>query len=173
MAGRRTKARIKSISESEVDGLITEYALLETRKKALEAELAKAIIEMKSAYAELINALKTDINKVESQLQMYAELNDAEFEKSRTKKFINGEIGFRWGMPKVVNLRGLKVVDVVELAKVHAPSYVKPTYKLDKDSIIKDVETLQEEGVLEKIGINVSQTERFFVKYHEVKLPNE
>lgn len=170
MARRTSKAVTKKLEPYEVEQLITEYAVEQAKAKAIEAAIEQRVAEIKAEYSDKSATIKTKIKDVTTKLQMYAELNAEDFEKTRSKIFLNGRIGFRKGTQSVRFLRKLKVDAVVELVKKFAPQYLRTKEELNKKDIIANCEELEKDGLLEKMGVKVGQTERFFVEANEVDL---
>ncbi|MCX7006423.1 MAG: host-nuclease inhibitor Gam family protein, partial [Kiritimatiellaeota bacterium] len=93
--------------------------------------------------------------------QNWAENNPAEFGTRKSIDFVNGQVGFRTGQPKLTRLAGWTWDRILEAVGRVLPDYVRIKKEVDRERIIADREILT--PLLRDIGVEVEQDEAFFV----------
>ena len=80
--------------------------------------------------------------------------------------------GFRTGTPKVEKKRGITWDAALALIKNLELPFIRTKEEVDREKIIMRREDPEVTGSLAKIGINVVQTETFFIEPKEEELVN-
>lgn len=130
----------------------------------LESDLAQALAEVKQQFEPDINACIEKINASTDVVQKYADDNweDLAQDDAKSTTFFGGTIGYRKGR------KALKLIGDTSWEKVKAkvkkmlPDCIKVKEDLDKTALINLANT--EAKKLERIGIEVDQPEKFYIK---------
>lgn len=145
------------------------------------AELAEheAFITKKTAVLnELINNAKTLFEEetkdafaakllIEKEIERFCLVNKNEFEKSRSKKLLFGEVGFRNNPAKVLQLnRKYSVATSVELLKkMFKKKFIRVKEEINKELILTEYAAKKlNDNKLAAVGLKVDQDETFSYK---------
>ncbi len=162
---------IKNYEELEVN--LKEYAINYAAIAKKEAEMNEKINKIKEDFEEKTKELRYVADILSSEINAFCEKNKADFEKTRSKEFQFGIIGFRTTPPKVTLLnRKYNIKTVLELVKkIYKKAYIRVKEEIDKEAILADYSAKKlDDGKLAGIGLKIDQDEQFYInpKYEEL-----
>lgn len=132
-----------------------------------EAVMNERINKIRSQFEAETTDNKLKVEELAADLEKFAMKNKGDFEETRSKKLLFGEIGFRNGTPKVLQLnRKYSVATSIELLKkLFSGLYLRKKEEVDKEMILKDysIKVLDDEK-LAAVGMKIDQDENFSFK---------
>lgn len=153
-------------TREEADEFIYALGELHRDRAQMELEMNTELARVKAAFEADVEPTNREIRANMKGLQAYCEANRAELcsRDSKTVKFGNGEVSWRFRPPKV-NLRGVK--KIIAWCEAHGlDRFLRKTTEIDKDAMRKDrVEAQKIKGVS-----IASAGEDFIVKPFESEL---
>jgi phage host-nuclease inhibitor protein Gam len=166
---------MKISSFVDVGKALFEMAKAQIKIKAAEAEMNDEINAIKKKYDTRTAAARELVTVLSGDIETYCKLNKAEFEKTRSKEFSAGTIGFRNTPPKVVAFaKKFTIAVILGNLKNQRPEYVRTKEEIDKESILgayaaKNIDDEQ----LKALGLKVDNDDQFFINLKEELLTNE
>jgi phage host-nuclease inhibitor protein Gam len=162
---RKTKAVVKHIKETQFQESITQYAVADATKSKLEAQMEAEVARIREKYIGKIEPLAASCEQHFEVIQTFCEENKARlFGKRRAIEMHFGTVGFRLGTPKLKLLPKMKWDAVLDNLKQHLPKYVRTITEPAKDKLLADRESEEVAPILQKVGLQVGQDERFFIE---------
>jgi phage host-nuclease inhibitor protein Gam len=161
---RVKKEVITGVTPEERDEALAEYAMAEAKLMKIEAEIDIEVNRIKDRYQSRRDALVADMDAKMEVVQAWAMEHKTMFDVRRSMETIHGEYGFRTGTPALKTLKGFTFAASCQLAKEFLPDYVRVTEELAKDKLIEDRDKAEVAALYPKIGVQVVQTEKFFIK---------
>lgn len=167
MATKRRGTRIESSihDDAGMEARVGDYAAAELERLRLENEMNKKIVQIKREYEEKKAAQEGILNAIMRDIQTYVQLHpDAIPGPKKSRELLHGTIGYRTGNPKVYLPKGVEEAAVCGLLKDddELAGFLRITETLNKEAVIAaDAETRER---LAEYGVEVRQTERFFVE---------
>lgn len=167
----RATKRITTTIENreELESAMGEYARYQTELLTLEAEMNQRIHDIKAEYEERVAGLSEAADGLVEDMNNWACLNATEFGNKKSIELLHGVIGFRTGTPCVRVRRGMQEEQLVKQLQATAHGdLLRTKIELDKQAVLAAV-SHPERGAktakeLAGLGIQVSQTERFFAE---------
>jgi len=164
-----TNKRVKKVLKGNITRDIAEEAFAEfagadARQQQITSKMDLEITKIRQKYTDELNELTETKEEKFEIMQAYAESNRDEFGKKKSLDFAHGIIGFRTGTPKLKTLKGFTWPSVLNLLKVHLPSYVRTIEEPAKDRLLSDREEPETMQKFSSCGIYVDQDETFFVE---------
>lgn len=149
-------------TKEEMERLVGEIRELTIRRDAqtLQRDQERAALDEK--YESPLAEIGEQLDAKMVLAQDWAEHNPAEFGTRKSIDFINGQVGFRTGQPKLVKLSGWTWERILEAVVRVLPDYVRVKQEVDRERLIADRDTLT--PVLKEVGVKVDQDESFFVE---------
>lgn len=148
-------------SREEMERLIGEIRELTIRRDKLTVQRDAEQAAIDERYEKPMAEIGEQLDAKMLLAQNWAENNPAEFGARKSIEFVNGQVGFRTGQPKLARLAGWTWDRILEAVGRVLPDYVRVKKEVDRERIIADRETLA--PVLKDIGVKVEQDEAFFV----------
>jgi phage host-nuclease inhibitor protein Gam len=162
---KRVKKVLKGIiTRDAAEDAFAQFAEADARQKHITSKMDVEMTRIREKYADELTALQEKKDEAFEQLQNYAENNREEFGKKKSIDFNHGVLGFRTGTPKLKTLKGFTWASVLNLLKVHLPSYVRVTEEPAKDRLLADRDEPETMKKFRDVGIYVDQDETFFVE---------
>ena len=160
-------------SFEECDGTILKIADCEQELAKAEAEMNEKIQVVRDEYERKTNVTRAMRDGLKSEVERFCIVNKDAFEKSRSKNFIHGIVGFRSTPPKTALLnRKYKWETVLELLKkLNLVKYVRTKEEIDKDAILASYASKEiDDQKLAAVGLKIDQDEKFFIdiKWEEI-----
>lgn len=157
----------------ELENALKEYAINDTALAKKEAEMNQRINKIKEEFEEKTKELRYVIDTTAGEIEAFCNKNKSDFDKSRSKEYQFGTVGFRTSPPKVAILnRKYNTETVLELIKrVFKKAYIRVKEDLDKEAILADYAGKKiDDGKLASVGLKIDQDEQFFItaKYEEI-----
>ncbi len=161
----RKKAPVQApASTEEVNNLMSSFAKADARKRQITAAMDVKFAEIRDGYAAELDTLEKTMDEAQSKMQVWAESNRKElFEKKKSMDFSHGTIGFRMGTPALKPRKGFQWKGVLELVKQKLNAYVKVEESVDKARLLADRESPEVAQSLNGVGLEVTQTETFYI----------
>jgi len=150
----------------ELEERLKEYAMNFATLHKKEAEMNERLNRIKEDFDEKTKDLRYAIDTLSTEISMFCTKNKKDFEKSRSKEYNFGVIGFRTTPPKVVVLnRKYSIKTVIELTKrLFQNTYIRIKEELDKEAILADYSQKKlDDEKLASIGLKVDQEEQFYI----------
>lgn len=135
------------------------YAKADAQIAKINAEMDRKFTEIRNKQAEELASLGETKEKAKEQLVLYCAQNKDKFQDKRSIEMAHGRMGFRNGTPALKNIKGFTWAACLELAKEHAPQYVRTKEELAKDSLLVDRETEKGQAAMMAIKVQVVQEE--------------
>lgn len=157
----------------ELDVQLKEYAVNYAALAKKEAEMNEKINKIKQDFEEKTKEIRYATDTISSEINAFCLKNKTDFDKTRSKEFQFGVVGFRTSPPKVTLLnRKYNLKTVLELVKrIYKKAYVRVKEDLDKEAILADYAGKKiDDGKLAGVGLKIDQDEQFFItaKYEEL-----
>ncbi len=150
----------------ELEERLKEYAMNFATLHKKEAEMNERLNRIKEDFDEKTKDLRYAIDTLSTEISMFCTKNKKDFEKSRSKEYNFGVIGFRTTPPKVAVLnRKYSIKTVIELTKrLFQNTYIRIKEELDKEAILADYSQKKlDDEKLASIGLKVDQEEQFYI----------
>jgi len=163
-------------SYGDVENALAELAEITHSITKKEAEMNTKLQQIKEKFESESRELRESKSILETSIEAFCKLHRKDFEKSRSKEFLSGVIGFRNNPPKVVQLnKKYNVKTTIELIKkLGLTAYLRVKEELNKEMILADYRSPDESGKsetnklddskLSAIGLRVDQDESFFIE---------
>lgn len=161
-------------SFDECDGTILRIADCEQELAKAEAEMNEKIQIVRDEFEKKTNVTRAMKEGLSSELERFCVTNKDAFEKSRSKNFIHGTVGFRSTPPKTAPLnRKYKWETILELIKRFpwASKFIRTKEDVDKEAILASYASKEvDDQKLAAIGLKIDQQEKFFIdiKWEEI-----
>ncbi|NUM72260.1 MAG: host-nuclease inhibitor Gam family protein [Ignavibacteriaceae bacterium] len=159
---------------SDLETVITELAEIRNEIEDYEVQLNNEIDQIKAVYQEKTKDLRDADKELEAIIEAFCTARKKEFEKTRSREFLSGVVGFRFTTPavKVLN-RKYNWNTVLELIKATGrAAYLRVKQEIDKDKILADYSSgAIDDTQLAGIGVKVDQEDKFYltIKKEELK----
>ncbi len=156
-------------SWSDAERTLESMAKLQSFIANMEADMNRDITTIKAKYGSATVEQRKQLLALEADLEAFAIQNKTEFEKSRSKEFNHGILGFRFGKPKAALFNRKFSWDIVlDLVKTKfGKAYIRTSYDVNKEAILNDYASGKlTDSALSVVGIKIDQDERF---YYEIK----
>lgn len=154
-------------SEIELEQLVADYASKTHQLHELEARMNQEIDAIRTRYLADIDRLTAQLEAGLNEASAWASLHPERFQAKKSIDLVHGTIGFRTGTPRCVLRRGTDMDDLVNrmLGDPDASPFVRQKYELAKDRIIDASAATPDvvQTVLNRYGIKVTQSERFYI----------
>jgi len=150
----------------ELEERLKEYAMNFATLHKKEAEMNERLNRIKEDFDEKTKDLRYAIDTLSTEISMFCTKNKKDFEKSRSKEYNFGTIGFRTTPPKVAVLnRKYSIKTVIELTKrLFQNTYIRIKEELDKEAILADYSQKKlDDEKLASIGLKVDQEEQLYI----------
>lgn len=164
MATRVKKVLKSNITREMAEDAFAKFAEADARQQQITSKMDVEITRIREKYADRLTELQEQKDEAFDTLQSYAEGNRDEFGKRKSMEFAHGVLGFRTGTPKLKTLKGFTWASVLNLLKVHLPSYVRTIEEPAKDRLLADREEPETMQKMKDVGIYVDQDETFYVE---------
>lgn len=164
MAREKKKVLASSVSASQMEKALSNYAQHDAEMQRLTAILDKKIAALREEIAPELSALQMLKDEEFEVVQAYAlENRDELFTKKKSIETVFGSFGFRTGTPKLKTKKGLTWGGVLELLRVHAPEFIRVKEDVAKDNLLAERNSPEVEELMPRIGVEVVQDETFFI----------
>jgi len=150
----------------ELDPLLLRYAGFETVIAKQEAAMNARIQKIRDEFDQATIEARKEKLVIESDIEVFCRSNKHEFEKSRSRDFVHGVVGFKFNPPKVSILnRKSTIKTAMELIKrIFDGKYVRSKEEIDKELILADYAAGSlKDGNLAAVGLKVDQDETFYI----------
>lgn len=163
-----TKTRIRKTSatvpqnRTEASLAIAKVGSLQSELDRIEAEIEAEVLTIKAKRAKRIEEIRKDRNSTVTGLCAFANANRTELvgeSGGKTVGFATGTLNWRYSPPAVSVEDDEKMI--AYLHKIGRDEYVRTKEELDRESLLRDRETISIRG------IGFSQREDFIVKPNE------
>ena len=156
-------------TDEELEAALGRYAEAMLQHEALTVDLEERVRQVRAEYEEKFAPLAATGEAILKDMAAWAALNPERFADKKSLELLHGTVGFRTGMPRVALERGRKEEDVVEemLEAGDAEAYLRRVVELDRQRIIAAwlcTDGIAAAAFLERFGISVKQTERFYAE---------
>lgn len=171
----RTKVEAtKVVTFQEANNAFSAYASADTEQDKINAELDEVINKLRDARATRLTELQGIKDAQFAVLKTFADGKPVEFGDKKSIDFPFGKIGFRTGTPALKTATGFTWAAVTNLLKKHAvlKTYLKEVVTLQKDKLLADRALPKFDKYFEKVGIEVLQTESFYVEPKKEEIKN-
>jgi len=159
------KPTITLRSFDEVDQALLELGRAKAIVQHEEAILNNQIQNFRDAFDQRTSDARKQSVSLETEIENFCIENKFEFEKSRSKDFVHGTVGFRTSPPAVKALnRKYSWETILELIKKFSWSkkYIRIKEEPDKEAILADhAADVIDDLKLAAIGVKVDQIEQF------------
>jgi len=167
MSKNRITKSVKPVitSKEEAEATLGEVAKLQIEINGYVQKINEAINAARIEHEAAIAAASAKLDVKVLHLGTWAKANPSEFGDKRSIEFLHGTIGYRKGNPSVTQLRGHTVDETIETLKIDAPEFIRTKEEIDKEAILAaDAKGELEAGELADYGLQISQTEKFYVE---------
>ena len=149
-------------NRDEMERLVGEIRELTIRRdvETLQRDQERAALDEK--YEKPLAEIAEQLDAKMVLAQDWAEHNPAEFGTRKSIDFLNGQVGFRTGQPKLARRSGWTWETIKGAVARLLPDYIRTKTEVDKERILADREMLA--PMLREIGVQVDQDESFFVE---------
>lgn len=154
----------ESMGIEDAEKVFAEYATADAQEKKILSEMDVAITKIREKQQDRLTSLKETKDNLFDKLQHFAQTNPDLFAKKRSIELVHGIVGFRTGTPKLKTKKGYTWAAVLTLLKEYLPAYVRTTEEPAKDKLLADREQEEIATSLDKVGIEVTQDESFYVE---------
>lgn len=155
----------------QIEACVGEIARITATLKGVEAELETNIVQIRAQYEERVSELTADLKIELAMAERWAMEHKADWGERKSVELLHGTLGFRTGMPRMKFARGVTEEVVIDrLFDFGLLSYIREKRELNRDTIIADREKLN--GTMEKLGVFIEQSDRFFVEPKQDSLPS-
>ena len=170
---REKKQVVVAPDEAGAKESIKDFCSISSKLKAIEAKQEQEILKIRDKFKSQVADLQEKKAKAFELVQAYAEENKEDlFSKKKSLDWSFALFGFRTGTPKVEKKRGITWDAALALIKNLELPFIRTKEEVDREKIIMSREDPEVTGSLAKIGINVVQTETFFIEPKEEELVN-
>jgi hypothetical protein len=165
----RKKTIIPTVSPEIAQTSLSIYSSAFLEVKKITAELELEINEARKAREQRLNELQQTLKAQESILMHFALTNKDVFGEKRSFEMPYGRIGFRTGTPALKTAGKTNWADVCDKLKMHPIlcHYLKTTVAPQKDKLLSDRDKENFDCYFTEVGIEVVQTESFFIEPKE------
>jgi len=152
-------------SKEEAESVLGEIAKLQIEIDGHLQKINEATNAARIKHEAPIAAATAQLDVKVEHLKAWAKANPAEFGDKRSIEFLHGTIGYRKGNPSVTQIRGHTVDETIETLKADAPHFLRTKEEIDKEAILAaDAKKELEDGELADYGLQISQSEKFYVE---------
>jgi len=171
MSRQTTKMPDAQMTAQEAEEQLAVYAKADATAKKIQSQMDLEIAKIREKNAERLNALALEKQESFNKLMVYANQNQDLFKVKKSLDMSHGKIGFRTGTPTLKNMKGFTWGAVLELAKEHAPQYVRTKEELNKEALLLDRTLAESTDVFGKLKVEVKQEESFYVELKKEETP--
>jgi phage host-nuclease inhibitor protein Gam len=151
-------------TREQLEACVGEIARLQIDRDALLVAMDSELQAIRTKYEERIGTLGADIDVELLLAEAWAQDHKAEFGDKKSIELVHGTIGYRTGNPAVVTRKGVTWKAALQLfVRRRLMKYIRRTYALDREAILRDRETLGG-AKLAELGLSIEQAETFFVE---------
>ncbi len=150
-------------SFSDADELLLEYAGNEATRAKEEAKMNERIQSIRDDFNARTRDMLQRNAEIEKAIEAFCIQHKDEFEKTKSRELLHGQIGFRTNPPKVSLLnRKYNLKTVLELTRrIFKGGYLRKTEEIDKEKILADYSAKSlTDAELAAVGLRVDQQEQ-------------
>jgi phage host-nuclease inhibitor protein Gam len=149
-------------SRAEFESLIGDLAGDIIQDRALRNQMDTEILEARRRYEDDLATLEQQIEARLGLAQEYADAHSELFAKDRKSiELVHAIVGYRTGTPAAKPMRGWKWEAILKAIKARRwLEFIRSKEEVDKEALIAARET----HPLETVGVQIVQTETFFVE---------
>jgi len=150
----------------QLDAILLKLAGFETVIAKQEAAMNAKIQKIRDDFDQTTSEARKEKIILEQDIEIFCKSNKSEFEKTRSKDFVHGTLGFRFNTPKVGLLnRKATLKTAMELIKrIFEGKYVRNKEEINKELILADyAEKKIDDEKLAAVGLKIDQDETFYI----------
>jgi phage host-nuclease inhibitor protein Gam len=170
---QKIKTTLKNFDE--IDQKLLELAKHQSFIQSQEADMNDKIQDIRKRYDNLTAHINAVAKQISTDIENFCLLNRQDFEKSKSKEYAHGIVGFRKSPPKILQLnRKYSWETIIELLKkMRLGMFIRKREEVDKEAILAAI--FAKEITDEKLtdaGLKIDQSEKFSItiKWNEITL---
>lgn len=170
---KRQKRAVKPVpSKKEAQEALKAYAEANSKLKEIEGELEQKLQAVRDEYAQEIEKLNTEKDECFDLVEHFSNENKEElFRSKRSLDWVHCHFGYRTGNKKVSAVKGFTQKASLELAQDFGmEEFLRINPQLNKQAIISAWDDEEQRKKVEKIKLEVTQEETFFIDPKEEEL---
>jgi phage host-nuclease inhibitor protein Gam len=153
---------VKVTPRQKAEKDMADYASKSVRKEEIQAAIKEAVAAINAQFADELAQLNPELEKLETELNIFAESHLEEFAGKKSLKLETGTIGWRLDMGKLVYQQDADLDGLKKLLQKELPDALD--VKVDAKKVISACKIIGSLPVkLQGLGITVEQKDKFFV----------
>ncbi len=166
---RQSKKVISSATREEAEQAMETVALVNSKKKSLEAKIELEKQKIDEKYRDQVTELQQQVKEPLEVLEVWAK-SDVKNWEAKSFDLTHGTVGFRTGTPKVEKEKKYTWEVITELLITFFPALVRTKVEANKEAIIAMRHEPAFEKLKAKCHVDVVQDETFFTRTKEEEL---
>jgi phage host-nuclease inhibitor protein Gam len=160
---------------AEADAALSRYAEVDATINAIGAEIDLAVERIRARYADRLAPLDAEQKVLTTALRKWLKKRLADLGDERSITRVSGTLGLRTGNPRVEAIDpDWDEDDIIESLETHIPKFVRTVPEVDREGILRAVREQEISAeTLAKAGLEVRQSEKFYIDLAKCGMPQE